>query len=67
MANFDDTLQFKIDTATKIAFQTAVEQDGETISIICRRFVREYLRSRVFLTTVPETGNTPKEAESVAA
>lgn len=67
MAKFDDILQFKIDPETKIAFQRAVDEDGETVSIVCRRFIRDYLRSRVFLTTVPENGNTPKETESVAA
>lgn len=67
MAKFDDILQFKIDPATKIAFQRAVDEDGETVSIVCRRFIRDYLRSRVFLTAVPENGNPPKETEQVAA
>jgi len=67
MAKFDDTLQFKIDPETKIAFQHAVDEEGLTVSIVCRRFIRDYLRSRVFLTPVPENGNNPKETESVAA
>lgn len=67
MTKFDDTLQFKIDTEAKLAFQRAVDEEGLTVSIVCRRFIRDYLRGRVFLATVPENGNTPKETESVAA
>lgn len=67
MTRFDDTLQFKIDTETKAAFQRAVEEDGETVSIICRRLVRDYLRQRLFLTTVPKNGNTPTCDEYQAA
>jgi hypothetical protein len=62
MTKLDDTIQFKIDPQVKIDFQQAVEDDGETVSVVLRRFVRDYLRNRVFsLTTVPSSGHTPEE------
>lgn len=68
MAKFDDLLQFKIDPQTKLAFQQAVEQEGETVSIVCRRFIRDYLRARrVFLPALPENGESPKPTEQQAA
>lgn len=65
---FDDLMQFKIDPATKADFQQAVDEDGETVSIVLRRLVREYLRNRpVSLTIVPASENNPKDTAEIAA